>query len=91
MAVDTYVLDAHPIVGAYRGEPFRPKIQAPSITLYGMEDGVAPPATGSSPAEQAAFVSLVARRVIAGVGHFMPRERPEAVSSALLELLQATR
>lgn len=28
MAVDTYVLDAHPIVGAYRGEPFRPKIQA---------------------------------------------------------------
>lgn len=68
----------------------RPKIQAPSITLYGMEDGVAPPARESSPAEQAAFVSLVARRVIPGVGHFMPRERPEAVSSAMLELLQAT-
>ena len=27
MAVDTYVLDAHPIVGAYRGEPFRAKVQ----------------------------------------------------------------
>jgi pimeloyl-ACP methyl ester carboxylesterase len=25
--------------------------------------------------------------VIPGVGHFMPREKPEAVSSALLELL----
>jgi pimeloyl-ACP methyl ester carboxylesterase len=30
---------------------------------------------------------LVARRVIAGAGHFLPREKPEAVSSALLELL----
>src|SRR5216683_2303673 len=53
----------------------RPKIQAPSITLYGLDDGVAPPARESSPVEQAAFVSLIARRVIPGVGHFMPRER----------------
>jgi pimeloyl-ACP methyl ester carboxylesterase len=69
----------------------RPKIQPPSITLYGGDDGVAPPARESSPVEQAAFVSLIARRVIPGVGHFMPRERPEAVSSAMLELLEATR
>ena len=27
MARDTYVLDAHPIVGSYRGEPFRPTVQ----------------------------------------------------------------
>lgn len=69
----------------------RPKVQAPSITLYGAEDGVAPPARESSPAEAAAFATLVARRVIPGVGHFMPRERPEVVSSALLELLGSTR
>jgi pimeloyl-ACP methyl ester carboxylesterase len=69
----------------------RPTIQAPSITLYGADDGVTPPALESSPAERAAFVSLIARRVIPGVGHFMPRERPEAVSSALLELLESTR
>jgi pimeloyl-ACP methyl ester carboxylesterase len=69
----------------------RPKIQAPSITLYGADDGVARPPAGPSPAEQAVFSSLVARRVIAGVGHFMPREKPEAVSSAMLELLVATR
>ena len=31
--------------------------------------------------------ALVAHRLIAGVGHFMPRERPEAVSSAILELV----
>jgi pimeloyl-ACP methyl ester carboxylesterase len=68
----------------------RPKIQVPSIALYGMEDGVAPPTSESSPAERTVLVSLVARRVIAGVGHFMPRERPEAVSSAMLELLEVT-
>jgi pimeloyl-ACP methyl ester carboxylesterase len=67
----------------------RPKIQAPSITLYGSEDGVARPSDEASPAERSAFVSLLARRVIPGVGHFMPRERPEAVSSALLEVLAA--
>jgi pimeloyl-ACP methyl ester carboxylesterase len=65
----------------------RPKIQAPSITLYGAEDGIARPPAESPPAEQAAFEKLVARRVVPGVGHFMPRERPDAVSSAMLELL----
>ena len=69
----------------------RPQIQAPSITLYGAEDGIARPPAESPPAERAAFRTLVARRVIAGVGHFMPREKPEAVSSALIELLAATR
>ena len=69
----------------------RPKIQAPSITLYGADDGIARPPAASPPAEQAAFASLVARRVVPGVGHFMPREKPEAVSSAMLELLAATK
>jgi pimeloyl-ACP methyl ester carboxylesterase len=69
----------------------RPKIEVPSITLYGADDGIARPVVESPPAEQAAFSSLVARRVVAGVGHFMPREKPEAVSSAMLELLAAGR
>jgi pimeloyl-ACP methyl ester carboxylesterase len=69
----------------------RPRIHAPSITLYGADDGVAPPSVASPPSEQAAFAALVARRVVAGVGHFMPREDPGAVSSAMLELLAATR
>jgi pimeloyl-ACP methyl ester carboxylesterase len=67
----------------------RPKIQAPSITLYGADDGIARPPAESPPAEQAAFERLIARRVVPGVGHFMPRERPDAVSSALLELLSS--
>jgi pimeloyl-ACP methyl ester carboxylesterase len=69
----------------------RPKIQAPSITLYGSDDGIARPSLESPPAERAAFTTLVARRVVDGVGHFMPREKPEAVSSALLEVLAMTR
>ena len=68
----------------------RPKIQAPSITLYGAEDGIARPPVEPPPAEQAAFEKLIARRVVPGVGHFMPREKPDAVSSALLELLAST-
>ena len=65
----------------------RPKIQCPAITLYGADDGIARPPADSPPAERAAFANLIARRVIPGVGHFMPREKPEAVSGALLELL----
>jgi pimeloyl-ACP methyl ester carboxylesterase len=65
----------------------RPRIQAPSITLYGADDGIARPPLESPPAERAVFEKLVARRVVPEVGHFMPRERPDAVSSALLELL----
>ena len=68
----------------------RPRISAPTITLYGASDGLRTPAA-QDPNEGATFATLVARRVIDGAGHFMPREKPEAVSSALLELLQSTR
>jgi pimeloyl-ACP methyl ester carboxylesterase len=66
----------------------RPKIPVPSIVLHGADDGVArPPA--DSPGERSMFPMLKARRVIAGAGHFLPREKPDAVSRALLELLAA--
>ncbi len=68
----------------------RPKIQAPSITLYGADDWLGRPAA-ESPGERAVFADLKARRIVAGAGHFMPREKPEAVSSALLELLAENR
>jgi pimeloyl-ACP methyl ester carboxylesterase len=68
----------------------RPKIGVPSIVLYGADDGLGvPPA--DTPDERALFTARVARRVVAGAGHFMPREQPGVVSSALLELLDATR
>jgi pimeloyl-ACP methyl ester carboxylesterase len=68
----------------------RPKITVPSIVLYGADDGIGPPPT-DTPAERALFTALVARQVVAGAGHFMPREKPGAVTSAMLELLSATR
>jgi pimeloyl-ACP methyl ester carboxylesterase len=66
----------------------RPKIAARSILLYGATDPLARAGADVTPAERAVFPSLVARRVIPGAGHFLPREKPETVSSALLELLQ---
>jgi pimeloyl-ACP methyl ester carboxylesterase len=66
----------------------RPKIGVPAITLYGADDGLARPGQDDA-SDRAVFTKLVGRRVIPGAGHFLPREKPEAVSSALLELLQA--
>ena len=66
----------------------RPKIDLPVITLYGANDGIARPAAEASPAERAVFPKLVAHRVVQGAGHFLPREKPEAMSAALLELLK---
>jgi pimeloyl-ACP methyl ester carboxylesterase len=65
-----------------------PKIAAPSILLYGATDPLIRPSPDVTPAESAVFPALVARRVISGAGHFVPREKPEAVSAALLELLK---
>jgi pimeloyl-ACP methyl ester carboxylesterase len=67
----------------------RPKIAAPSILLYGATDPLARPIPDMTPAERAVFPSLIARRVIPGAGHFLPREKPDAVSSALIELLKS--
>ncbi len=67
----------------------RPKIAAPSILLYGATDPLARPAPDVTPAERSVFPALMARRVIPGAGHFLPREKPEAVSSALIELLKS--
>jgi pimeloyl-ACP methyl ester carboxylesterase len=69
----------------------RPVIQTASITLYGDDDGIGRPPADAPPQERASFANLKARRVIAGAGHFLPREKPEVVSSAILELLAATR
>jgi pimeloyl-ACP methyl ester carboxylesterase len=67
----------------------RPKITPRTILLYGATDALVHPGPETTPAERALFPALVARRVIPGAGHFLPRENPEAVSSALIELLRA--
>ena len=66
----------------------RPKIVVPTITLYGADDALARPGP-SDAGDRAVFTKLVGRSVIPGAGHFLPREAPRAVVSALLQLLQA--
>jgi len=68
-----------------------PRIDVPSIILLGADDGVGGPPAADSPAERAHFSALKARRIVSGAGHFVPREKPDAVSSAILELMASTR
>jgi len=68
----------------------RPPVEVPAILLYGADDGIVRPAA-ESPADRRLFPKLMARRIIPGAGHFLPREKPEAMSSAMLELLTGTR
>ncbi len=59
--------------------------------LHGADDLLDRSSAETSPAERASFASLVARRIVAGAGHFMPREKPDAVSAAMLEVLAAAK
>ena len=67
----------------------RSTISVPAVLLYGANDPLARPSAEESPAERSLFPLLKARRVINDAGHFLPREKPEAVSSAMLEVLAA--
>jgi pimeloyl-ACP methyl ester carboxylesterase len=66
-----------------------PKIRVPAIVLYGENDGVRKPPDAS--VDRALCTSLVNREVVSGAGHFLVREKPEAVSSAMLKLLHDVR
>jgi pimeloyl-ACP methyl ester carboxylesterase len=69
----------------------RPKIEVPTIILHGGDDGFGRPPAETTPAELASFPKLVGRRVVEGSGHFVPHEKPEAVASALLDVLAASK
>ena len=63
-----------------------PPITVPSIVLRGADSGLGAPSDDPSE-DQAHFTDLVARRIVAGAGHDLPVQRPDAVSEALLQLL----
>jgi pimeloyl-ACP methyl ester carboxylesterase len=67
----------------------RPKITPRSILLYGANDALVHVGPEITTTERALFPALVAKRIIPGAGHFLPRENPDAVSSGLIELLKA--
>ena len=64
----------------------RPQIEVPAIVLRGAESGLGRPSQDPS-GDRRSFTGLVARRIVDGAGHDLPAHRPDAVSSALLELL----
>jgi pimeloyl-ACP methyl ester carboxylesterase len=67
----------------------RPRIEVPSVILHGRDDGVDRPR--KSERHPTLFPDGTERRVVPDAGHFLPRERPEAVVDALRSLLARTR
>lgn len=59
-----------------------PPITVPTVLLYGADDGLEP---GGPDADSDAqrFTALLQARVVLGAGHFLHRERPDAVLDAL--------
>jgi pimeloyl-ACP methyl ester carboxylesterase len=68
----------------------RPPIEVPAIILRGADDTLGGRQPAGS-ADRASFPKLFARRMIDGAGHFLPHEKPEAISSALIEVLAASK
>jgi pimeloyl-ACP methyl ester carboxylesterase len=66
----------------------RPRVEVPTVLLYGTEDGTAGPPSTDATADHANFATLVSRRIIAGAGHFLPRENPQAFARAVLDSLR---
>jgi pimeloyl-ACP methyl ester carboxylesterase len=63
----------------------RPAITVPTVVLHGADDTVDPPRRSEGHMKQ--FPAGTERRVVAGAGHFLPREQPAAVAEAILGLL----
>src|ERR1700744_1884934 len=64
-----------------------PRIEGPATFLYGLGDGCAIAAAGRGNADM--FAAAYDRIELPGTGHFIPRERPDAVAEALSRHLRA--
>lgn len=66
----------------------RPKIEVPSVILYGGDSGFGRPGSEAIREDRLQFTRLVAQRIIEGSGHFVPREKPEAVAAAVFQVIE---
>jgi pimeloyl-ACP methyl ester carboxylesterase len=64
----------------------RPPITVPTIIMHGGDDALA--TARLSDRELAMFPAGTERVIVPNVGHFMPRENPEALAKALIRLLK---
>ncbi|MFC6299181.1 alpha/beta fold hydrolase [Pseudomonas sp. CCM 7893] len=62
-----------------------PPISVPSISLCGADDGVGP--ASEEDEDLGCFTGFYRRQVLAGVGHNIPQEAPQATLEAIFELL----
>lgn len=65
----------------------QPVITVPAITFDGVDDGVRSPDAAAVHAPH--FAGPRAHRIVAGVGHNLPQEAPQAFASAVLELVHS--
>lgn len=63
----------------------QPKISVPSISIDGLDDGVA--SIGASTAHHNFFTGRYEHRLIQGVGHNLPQEAPSKFAEAVLSLV----
>ena len=61
-----------------------PRITIPTIIIHGEDDGATLPEASAH--KEHYFTNTYTRRVLANVGHFVQRERPDLVIKAILEL-----
>jgi pimeloyl-ACP methyl ester carboxylesterase len=61
-----------------------PKIAVPTVALHGAADEVDPPETSAH--HDPYFTGFYRREVVPAAGHFFPREAPQKVVDAVLEL-----
>jgi pimeloyl-ACP methyl ester carboxylesterase len=67
----------------------QPRIAAPTIALWGADDGVDPPPDAATDADAARFTGRYERRILTGIGHNIPQEAPDATIAALLALIES--
>lgn len=65
----------------------QPHITVPSVILHGTEDTIHPP--HRSEPHPAFFPKGTGRILVPGAGHFLPRQRPDAVFEAIIKLVNA--
>ncbi|HEY7789587.1 MAG TPA: alpha/beta hydrolase [Vicinamibacterales bacterium] len=69
----------------------RPPITVPTIVLHGGDDAFGHPAAEITAGDRKTFPHLVDKRIVDGAGHFVPHEKPEAVTTAIIDVLGATK
>ena len=69
----------------------RPPISVPTIAVHGGDDAFGRPAAEITAVERTTLPMLIDKRIVEGAGHFVPHEKPDAVASALLDVLGATK